>query len=354
LQSSKKVGIVSYGAYIPRYRIAATEIAKVWGAEGEGMGGGLGVHSKSVPGPDEDVITISVEASRYAMARVRWLDPQRIGAVYVGSESHPYAVKPTATILAETVAASPDLTAADFEFACKAGTAAIQTCMGLVGSGMIEFGLAVGADTSQGAPGDALEYSASAGGAAFLIGAERPIATINHTYSFTTDTPDFWRREGAEYPTHAGRFSGQPSYFRHVTECANHLFAECGTKPTDYTYAVFHQPNGKFPTRAAQLLGFSKEQVKVGLLAPRIGNTYSGAVPVGLSAVLDVAKPGDRIFAIAYGSGAGSDGFDITVTDEISTYDRAAAPTIDQLLAHTENLTYATYAKFRGKVRLQG
>src|SRR3990172_8321761 len=83
------------------------------------------------------------------------------------------------------------MTAADYEFAGRAGTAAMQTCMGLTISEMYKFGMAVGADTSQGAPGDALEYSASAGAAAFLIGTEKPIATINHTLSYTTDTPDF-------------------------------------------------------------------------------------------------------------------------------------------------------------------
>ncbi len=78
-----------------------------------------------------------------------------------------------------------------------------------------------------------------------------------------------------------------------------------GTKPSDYQYAVFHQPNGKFPTRVAKQLGFTDKQIEVGLLTPQIGNTYSGAVPLGLAAILDVAKPGERIFAVAYGSGAG-------------------------------------------------
>jgi len=106
--------------------------------------------------------------------------------------------------------------------------------------------------------------------------------------------------------------------------------------------------------RVAKELGFTKEQYQTGLLSPRIGNSYSGAVPVGLSAILDVASAGDRIFAVAYGSGAGSDGFDLTVTDEIESYPRKAAPTIEQQLASTVPISYATYAKFRGKVRLQG
>jgi hydroxymethylglutaryl-CoA synthase len=346
-----KVGIVSYGAYVPRYRITPEEIGKVWGVDGKSMSKGLMINCKSVPSPDEDTITISVEAARNMMRRCS-VNPKEIGALYVGSESHPYAVKPTGTIVAEAIEASPHLTVADFEFACKAGTAAIQTCMGLVGSGMVKYGVAIGADTSQGAPGDALEYSASSGGAAFLIGSEKLIATIDATYSYTTDTPDFWRREGEMYPRHGGRFTGEPAYFKHVVSGANGLLERTGTEPKDYTYAVFHQPNGKFPTRVAKQLGFSDAQIKTGLLAPIIGNTYSGAVPLGLAAILDEAKPGDRVFAVAYGSGAGSDAFDIKVTDEIDRFARSKAPTVQELNSNLKYLDYATYAKFRGKIVL--
>jgi len=348
------VGIVSYGAYIPRFRIKPEEIGRIWGVDGKGMGKGLMVYQKSVPGVDEDVVTISTEAARDMMARVPDVNPKDIGAVYVGSESHPYAVKPTATIVAEAIDATPAMTAADMEFACKAGTAGIQVCMGLVGSGMMKYGVAIGADTSQGAPGDALEYSASAGGAAYLIGKEKIIAKINKTMSFTTDTPDFWRREGQPYPLHGGRFTGDPAYFKHITSAAKMLLNEMGTKPEDYQYAVFHQPNGKFPTRVAGMLGFTPEQIETGLLTPNIGNTYSGAVPLGLAAILDKAKPGDRIFVTSYGSGAGSDSFDITVTDEIKNFKRDNAPTIEKVMENPVYIDYGMYTKHKNMIIMPG
>ena len=346
------VGIVSYGAYIPRYRITPQEIGRVWGTDGEAMSRNLFIISKSVPSPDEDVVTIAVEAARNMMKRST-VDPAEIGSIYVGSESHPYAVKPTGTIVAEAIEASPNLTAADFEFACKAGTAAIQCCMGLVGSGMIKYGVAIGADTSQGAPGDALEFSASAGGAAYLIGRDKLIAKINKTCSYTTDTPDFWRREGAHYPSHGGRFTGEPAYFKHVTSAAKMLMEEMGTTPEDYDYAVFHQPNGKFPVRVAKQLGFTEEQINAGLLTPFIGNTYSGAVPLGLASVLDIAKPDQHVFVVADGSGAGSDAFDITVTPAIRKFRKEAAPSVRDLVENKKFLDYASYAKVRGKIRMK-
>src|SRR5438445_8369464 len=213
--------------------------------------------------------------------------------------------------------------------------------------------MANGAGTSQGARGDALESSASAGAAAFLIGTERPMATINHTVSFTTDPPHFWRREGQRYPSHGGRFTGEPAYFKHVLNCAQLLFKRAGTTAEEYDYAVFHQPNGKFPVRAAKQLGFKEGQIDAGLCVREIGNTYSGAIMVGLCAILDEADAGDRIFAVGYGSGAGSDGFDLTVTDEITKLRRGATPTIKELIADQEFLDYATYAKYRGKILMR-
>jgi len=342
-----KVGIVGYGAYVPRYRIKAEEIARVWGKNGKSISAGLGIYEKSVPSMDEDTATISVEAARRAI-KFSGVDPKEIGAVYVGSESHPYAVKPTATIVGEAIGATPDMTAADYEFACKAGTAAIQTCMGLVKSDMIKYGMAIGADVSQAAPGDALEYAASAGGAAYIIGKDNIIAEINETVSYTTDTPDFWRREGEPYPGHGERFTGEPAYFKQVLSATKKLMDKMGTKPSDYDYVVFHQPNGKFPMRAAKRLGFSKEQVEEGLLCPVIGNTYSGSTMIGLSAVLDVAKPGDRILATSYGSGAGSDSFDITVTDKIEGYPRN---NIRKMIENKVYVDYALYMKYRGEFK---
>ncbi|MCQ2086253.1 MAG: hydroxymethylglutaryl-CoA synthase [archaeon] len=347
------VGIVSYGAYVPRYRILPEEIGEVWGVDGKIIGRNLHICQKSVPNPDEDTVTISTEAARNMLARVPFVNPKDIGAIYVGSESHPYAVKPTSTIVAEAIGATPAIMAADLEFACKAGTAAIQICIGMVSSRMIKYGVAIGADTSHGAPGDALEYSASAGGAAYLVGSEKIIAKVNNTLSFTTDTPDFWRREGQPYPKHGGRFTGEPAYFRHIVSAAKMMMDAVGTKPDDYRYAIFHQPNGKFPVKVATQLGFTQEQIEVGLLTPSIGNTYSGAVPLGLSAILDVAKAGDRIFVTSYGSGAGSDAFDITVTDEIESYRRENAPTMNVILENLVYINYATYAKYKGKIVMQ-
>jgi hydroxymethylglutaryl-CoA synthase len=121
----RPVGITGYGAYIPRYRLPGTEISRVW--LGEPQPGPI--KEKAVAGIDEDVITMSIEAARNALAR-SGIDAQALRAVWVGSESHPYAVKPSGTIVAEAIGASEHIQAGDWEFACKAGTEAIVAAMG--------------------------------------------------------------------------------------------------------------------------------------------------------------------------------------------------------------------------------
>jgi hydroxymethylglutaryl-CoA synthase len=115
-----KIGIVGYGSYIPRYRIKLEEIAKVWGADAPSYKRGLVLFEKSIPAPDQDVITMSVEAARSALVRAG-IDGVNVNALYIGSESHPYAVKPSGTTVAEAIGATPNCHVADFEFACKAG-----------------------------------------------------------------------------------------------------------------------------------------------------------------------------------------------------------------------------------------
>ncbi|MCX6773591.1 MAG: hydroxymethylglutaryl-CoA synthase [Candidatus Micrarchaeota archaeon] len=343
-------GIVGYGAYVPRYRITSREIARVWGEDPKRIEEGLGIIEKAIANVDEDTATIGVMSGKNAILRAN-INPKDIGAVYVGSESHPYIVKSSSSIIAEALNITPELSAADLEFACRAGTSGIIMCMGLTQSGYVKYGMAIGADTAQGKPGDALEYSAGCGGAAFIIGNDNEsLATIDSFYSFSTDTPDFWRREGQEFPSHGGRFTGEPAYFRHVISATKGLFEKTGMTIKDFDHVVFHQPNAKFPHAAAKRLGVPPEKLKLGLLCPVIGNTYSGAVPLGLSNILDHAKPGEKILATSFGSGAGSDSFVISVTDKIEEA-RNRAPSTQSYIDHKAHIDYAMYAKIRGKLK---
>ncbi len=361
------VGILSYGTYIPQYRIRLDDIAAAWNKDGSDVTSSLKIVEKAVAGGDEDAVTIALEAGLRCLSTAQ-TKPQEIEVLFVGSESHPYAVNPTSTIVGELLGVGKNYLAADFEFACKAGTAAVQAIAGLVGSGTAKMGLAIGADTAQSKPHDVLEYASAAAGAAFLIGSERfpesaagatrfrksPIIAKLLSYtSYSSDTPDFWRRDGVQYPSHAGRFTGEPAYFTHVMGAAHRLFEKAQCKPSDMDYCVFHMPNGRFPRDAAKRLGFTEAQLAPSLVVDAIGDPYSASTLLGLAAVLDEARPGQRIFMVSYGSGAGSDGFVWETTEELVKSQKSkvkSKDTVHDQIKHKSYIDYVQYLKQTHKI----
>lgn len=339
------VGIVSYGTYIPKYRIKLADIAAAWKKEPREVVESLGIEEKAVPATDEDAVTIALEAAQDALSRSPVL-PGEIEVLFVGSESHPYAVNPTSTIVGELLGVGHNYLAADLQFACKAATTGMEAIAGFLAAGHARYGLAIGADTAQSKPHDAMEYTSGAGGVAFLMSKEHCIAHLLADTSYSSDTPDFWRRDGIRYPSHAGRFTGEPAYFAHVMGAAHRLLAMTNKKPEDFDYCVFHMPNGKFPRQVAGRLGFTKEQLAPSLTVDHIGNPYSASAILGLAAVLDVAKPGQKIFMVSYGSGAGSDGFVWQVTSAM----KRPKQTVMEKIRNKEYVDYLGYLKQTHKI----
>lgn len=340
------VGIVSYGTYIPKYRIKIADIAAAWKKEPAEVAASLGITEKAVPAGDEDAVTIALESAQSALSGVEGINPSDIEVLFVGSESHPYAVNPTSTIVGELLGMGNHYLAADLQFACKAATTGMQAIAGLLAAGHARLGLAIGADTAQSKPHDAMEYTSGAGGAAFLMSKDHCIAHLLADTSYSSDTPDFWRRDGIRYPSHAGRFTGEPAYFAHVMGASRRLFEMTNKKPEDFDYCVFHMPNGKFPRDVARRLGFTKEQLGPSLTVDYIGNPYSASSMLGLAAILDIAKPGQKIFMVSYGSGAGSDGFIWQITNAI----KKPKQTVMEQMQHKKYVDYLGYLKQTHKI----
>lgn len=336
-------GIVGYGVYLPIYRIKVSEIAAVWHKDPDEIISGLHITEKAVPGYDEDAISMGVEAGRRALL-MSGISSRLVGSVYIGSESHPYAVNPSSTSVAEYLDIGNDYLAADLEFACKAGTAGMQITLGLLDSKKISYGLIVGSDTAQGKPHDVLEYASASTACAYLLSNNdnEIIARVLETSSFSSDTSDFWRRDGERYPSHFGRFTGEPAYFNHVLSESNKLLAISGLKPGDFDYCVFHMPNGKFPRQVAKKLGFRPEQLAPSLTVETIGNPYSASSLLGLASVLDIAKPKQKIFFVSYGSGAGSDGFIFETTLQLVAKQKITTPVKKQM----EKKIYLSYSEY--------
>lgn len=340
-----RVGITSYGAYIPNLVIQSDEIARAQQKDNAGLA--LGILQKTVPHIDEDTATLAVAAALQAKERSVHQDfyATHDGALFIGSESHPYAVKPTGTIVHQALNLSPSCALADLQFACKAGTQGLQACFAYVRSELAEFGLAIGADTAQSRPGDVLEYSAAAGGAAFFVGKDHCIAHLLATHSYVSDTPDFWRRPNQEHPEHAGRFSGEPAYFHHIKSATQALLKKENIDIQKIDHCVFHTPNGKFPKLMAHELGCSPQQLQHSLVVDRIGNTYAAASLLALVSVLDHAEKGEKILVTSYGSGAGADSFLFECSSELEVRRKKWKSFLHEQIEQCSAIPYEEYRK---------
>lgn len=343
-KSPKKVGIVGYGVYVPPFRITSAEIDTHQNKRVGITAKSTGLISKSVPAIDEDTITIATIAAQQALVRSK-ISTELVQSLFIGSESHPYAVKPSGATVAAALGLSENMSTADLEFACKAGTQALQIATSFVKAGMHTYSMAIGADTAQAAPGDALEYTAAAGGAAYLVGSRKILAEIVATTSVVTDTPDFWRANGAAYPSHAGRFTGEPAYFAHITKSVQRLFETTGLSAQSIDYCVFHTPNVKFPQAIAHSLGFSSKQLAPSLLVQTVGNTYSAASMLALAQTLDTIEANKTILVASYGSGAGSDAFLLKTTPLLVAQRSQWKELLSHQLATTTEISYTQYLK---------
>jgi hydroxymethylglutaryl-CoA synthase len=347
------VGILSWGTALPSSAVTTRVIADSQGRT-DNPGVSLGIVQKTAPQIDEDSATLAVSAASLALAKLSDSNlKSQLGSLLIGSESHPYAVKPTGTIVAQALGLPESLSMADLQFACKAGTQSLQLTLAQVQSGQIKVGLAIGTDTAQSKPGDILEYAAGAGAGAYLVGSSLThplVAELIATMSIATDTPDFWRRGHAPYPEHAGRFSAEPAYFYHITTLAKQLLTSQQLTPQDIDYCIFHTPNAKFPNQAAKLLGFTPKQLQYSLPVTHIGNTYAAAVPLALANVLDHALPNQKIMIVSYGSGAGSDGFIFHTTPHLSSVQSKNKTTLD---AQIKALTYLDLVAYLQLSRLR-
>jgi hydroxymethylglutaryl-CoA synthase len=153
-----------------------------------------------------------------------------------------------------------------------------------------------------------------------------------------------------------GKFSAEIGYIEHSCRVIESILTETGTEPQDYTFLCLHQPYASLPMSVARRTGFKRKQVQPGLIAGRIGNTYSSACLLSLCSVLDAAAAGDRIMLVSFGSGAGSDGFVFTVTEAIAAFrDRALKTGKVNVAAqvdgkHADWLNYGQYALTQGKL----
>lgn len=346
-------GIVSYGVALPRHRIAALEIWEQWKNVARDLFDKMSIGERAVLGPEEDTLTLAAAAARTAIAR-SGVDPQRIGAVLLGSGTSPYATKAAATILIDALGLSPHTLATDVQCADKSGSTAIRLAAALVETGQVEYALAIGADTlnRHTAPGMILEYVASAGAVAFVIGRDNLIARFEAWAAHSFDQNDYFRIEGERYIQPGAGFYGWVANWGlldQIIPAGQTLFRQTGLTPADFSKFAVPQKTGIRPLMVMGKLELEMMQVLPYVLTPQIGDCGAASVLLSLAHILDWAESDERIGVLDYGSGAGCDAWSLLTAPTLPER-RPTTGTVMELLDDKIMVNYATMLKYEFKL----
>ncbi|MCK5643921.1 MAG: hydroxymethylglutaryl-CoA synthase family protein, partial [Gammaproteobacteria bacterium] len=183
------IGIKSYGAYIPVYRLSANELARAWGGRG-------GKGEIAVANYDEDSITMAVEATVDCLGGMEY---SIADGLYFASTTPPYDEKLSASIVAAAADMRDDLFTLDLGNTLRAGTSAIKAAHDAIKSGSAKNILVTAADCRLAPPSSEFEPVFGDGAAAFLIGDSDVAVAIECSHSISSDFLDVWKRSEDTY-----------------------------------------------------------------------------------------------------------------------------------------------------------
>ncbi|MBL8965784.1 MAG: hydroxymethylglutaryl-CoA synthase [Spirochaetaceae bacterium] len=313
-------GIVSYGTSIPRRRIGVRDIWRVWENVTPDLFDKMSFVERAVLTPNEDAMTLAVAAGEIALER-SGLDRKKIGAVFFGSCTNPYDTKASATVVMDALRLPPSAFAVDLQFGAKSGTSAIIAAAAQVEAGFVDYALAIGSDTMcrHFAPGTQMEYSASAGAFACVVGREGVIARLEGFSTWSSDLADYFRTEGERYIQLGGGWLGYVSNWgllEHAVPASKALLEKLKLEPDrDFDAVILPQATGVQPMMVGGSLGFDIAAVMSSVLTASIGDCGSATTLISLARWLDFAENGQRAFLCAYGYGAGADALSFKTTD---------------------------------------
>jgi 3-hydroxy-3-methylglutaryl CoA synthase len=329
------VGIQSYGAYIPIYRLNREELAKVWG-------GGYRKGELAIANSDEDSITMAVEA---AVDCLNGIDRESVDGLYFATTTPPYLVKSSASIIAAAADLRRDIFTADFSHSYSAGAKALRAAIDAVAAGSARRVIVVASECQVPPPNSASEPIWGDGAAALLIGADNITAGVEKRHSVSSDIIDIWRKSRGDVynRTWEDRFVIEKGYQAHLREAIAGLLKSAGLEARDMAKFAYYGPDARSHSSISRALKLEKEQVQDAMF-DSLGNTGAAFFMMVLVAALEKAKSGDRIVAAAYGDGA--DAFLVSVNDDIEKLrDRRG---IERHLASKMMLAnYGTYLRFR-------
>jgi hydroxymethylglutaryl-CoA synthase len=319
-------GINAYGAYVPMLRLA---LGKKGGPE------------KAVANWDEDAVTMAVAA---AIDCLRGVDRNSVDAVLFASTSYPFKEKQGAALIAKALDCRRDVYTADVGDSLRAGTNALRAGLDAITAGSAKRVLVVAGETRMAAPRTGLEANIGDGAAAFLLGADDVIATLERAHTVSDEIIDVWRTDGDPFVhTWEDRFVVDHGYRANVVEVVRGLLAKAQIAPKDVTKAVLFGPDARSHAAVAKQLGFEGAQVQEPLFG-RLGNAGAAFTPLLLAAALAEAKAGQRLVVVSYGDGA--DALLFTTTPQVERLEGRRG-VFWHLGRRAELPTYDMYLRFR-------
>jgi hydroxymethylglutaryl-CoA synthase len=295
------VGLVSYGAYIPIWRINREVLGRDSG-------------ERSVAGKDEDSLTMAVAAAIDCLGD---LDRENIDGVLFASTTSPFKEKCVASTIAAILDLRRDVFTADFANSIRSGTSALKAALSMVKAGAAKQILVTAADCRLGAPGSPFERTFGDGGAALLVGKENLIAELEEEHSISDEIYDVWRRDVDWYVNSwEDRFIYSYGYHTVVSEAVSGLMKKAGVEPKDVKKAVLSAPDTKRAMSLAKSLGFDPKTQLQDPLADKVGDPGAAQPLMLFTAALEEANVDDRFLLAGYGDGC--DAFLFTVREDIN------------------------------------
>ena len=346
-------GILAYGVALPKYRIASGEIWNIWKNLATSFFDMLSIGERGVLGPEEDTLTLAVAAAKQALER-SGLDHGQNRCSTARHRHQPVCHQGCRHGDGGCAGFAKHAIATDVQCADKSGCTALWLAAALIESGQIDYALVVGADTinRHTPPGMVLEYVASAGAVAFVLGKENPIARLEAMATHSHDQNDYFRTEGERYIQSGAGFYGWVANWGlldHIVPAGKALFEKTGLTPADFSKFAVPQKTGIRPLMTMGKLELDMMQVLPFVLTAQIGDCGAAGVPLSLAHILDFAEPGERIGVIDYGGGAGCDAWSLVCTEAINER-RPESGLVVQQLDDKIMVDYATMLKYEQKL----
>ncbi len=336
------VGIVGYGAYLPRYRLKREEIGKFWKTRGRG--------ENCISQPDEDIYTMAVESALNAVSHSGLSDLSKLGMVYLGVGSSPCLENSPIGILTDCLDLSKETDLCDFTTSTRASFAGLKCCIDAINAGRKENGLVIAAECRQTSLGSPMELYAGCGAAGFVLGKEGVIAEIEETYTMNDVFYDRWSVPSEPHlKEYEPRFTQGYGYHDHIVKTVKAFLSRTSTKLVDFDHVAIHQFDVRNMKRLEKSLGLKPDKVESSNIFDEIGDLGAASAFMKLCAVLDKAKAGERILTVGYGGGI-CDVISLKVTSELEKK-TGQLRNVEEYVKNKEYMDYGDVLRRRDELR---